>query len=79
MEMSGKRNLGFAARYRGGRNKNNSNGVSISVSGSSAEEEEEEEEEDGSSEDGGVETGVVNPLFVGELKQAVARRRKNSA
>lgn len=73
MGMSGKRKLGFAERYRGGRN----NEVSISVSGSSEEEGEGSvESEDGG---GGVESHVVNPLFVGELKHAIARRRKNSA
>ena len=75
MGMSGKRKLGFAERYRGGRNKKN-NEVSISVSGSSEEEGEGSAESD---EGGGVESHVVNPLFVGELKHAIARRRKNSA
>eukprot|EP00752_Nemacystus_decipiens_P005672 g5133.t1 len=73
MRMAGNRKLGFAARYRGGRNKKNSE-VSISVPGSS-----EEESQGEGSEDGGGESHVINPLFVGELRQAVARRRKNSA
>lgn len=63
MGLSGKRKLGFTDTYRTHK-KNNE----VSISGSSSSEDD----------DDGYEQHVVNPIFVGELKQAVERRRKKS-